>query len=199
MLCPTQTKIYMRQGQLETSLLQYPYILQKVKKCEDVSREAGDQGHRQDVSPRQVHPAQLSGSFTKTMSNGIVANTSSTWEIKSNPLLPGSKRSAVEREGRPSSDRATPAQDSSCFKVRPQLSMSEARAPINCISRERMREESAPLYQTRHHHEEEPRMSTGNPASRLQRQTEEPSAIGMALRSIYRYTGCFFLLVCPKK
>ena len=128
MLCPTQTKIYMRQGQLETSLLQYPYILQKVKKCEDVSREAGDQGHQQDVPPRQVHPAQLSGSFTKTMSNGIVANTSSTWEIKSNPLLPGSKRSAVEREGRPSSDRATPAQDSSCFKVRPQLSMSEARA-----------------------------------------------------------------------
>ena len=55
-----------------------------------------------------------------------------------------------------------------------------------------MREESAPLYQTRHHHEEEPRMSTGNPASRLQRQTEEPSAIGMALRSIYRYTGCPF-------
>ena len=108
---------------------QFPHILQKVKKCEDVSREAGDQGHQQDVPPRQVHPAQLSGSFTKTMSNGIVVNTSSTWEIKCNPpLLPGSKRSAVEREGRPSSDRATPAQDPSCFKVRPQLLMSEARA-----------------------------------------------------------------------
>ena len=114
MLCPTQTKIYMRQGQLETSLLQYPYILQKVKKCEDVSREAGDQGHRQDVPPRQVHPAQLPGLFTKTMSDGIVANTSSTWEIEFNPaLLPGSKRSAVEREGRPSSGRASPAQDPS--------------------------------------------------------------------------------------
>ena len=52
--------------------------------------------------------------------------------------------------------------------------------------RERMREEAAPMppgyhSSSRRHPEER---SSGNPASRLQRQTEEPSAIGLALRRL---------------